>query len=172
MRRHVAIAVVIAIAAMIAAGSADARHRHQINPTPFSHSPCSVLSGRPCTPYYCGVFNHGPCIPEIDYPYGENLQLTIETVPSKDDAAKYQKPDHDLDSIGDLFAEVLQPRESGREVGAPERGVDLHHTVAVDLDEAMRGGHRTLTVTRQERCHSCRVSNQQLRSNHHGHAPE
>ena len=42
--------------------------------------------------------------PRLDYPYGENLQLTIESVPSHDDAAKYQKPDHDLDTIGDLFA--------------------------------------------------------------------
>jgi hypothetical protein len=50
------------------------------------------------------VFNRGPCIPEIDYPYGENLQLTIQSVPPKDDEAKYQKPDHDLDNIGDLFA--------------------------------------------------------------------
>jgi hypothetical protein len=50
------------------------------------------------------VFNHGPCIPEIDYPYGENLQLTVETVPPQDDAEKYKKPDHDLDTIGDLFA--------------------------------------------------------------------
>jgi hypothetical protein len=89
---------------MLAAGSpADAR-RYQINPVPFSHEPCSVLSGRPCTPSYCSVFNHGPCISEIDYPYGENLQLTVQTVPSKEDAAKYRKPDHDLDTIGDLFA--------------------------------------------------------------------
>jgi len=29
---------------------------------------CSVLDGRPCTPSFCSVFNHGPCIPEIDYP--------------------------------------------------------------------------------------------------------
>ena len=50
------------------------------------------------------MFNDGPCIPEIDYPYGQNLQLTIESVPSQADAAKYQKPDHDLDNIGDLFA--------------------------------------------------------------------
>jgi hypothetical protein len=50
------------------------------------------------------VFDRGPCIPEIDYPTGENLQLTIETVPPQDQAAKYQKPDHDLDTIGDLFA--------------------------------------------------------------------
>jgi hypothetical protein len=63
-----------------------------------------VLDNRPCTPSYCSVFNHGPCIPEIDYPTGENLQLTIETVPPRDQAAKYQKPGHDLDTIGDLFA--------------------------------------------------------------------
>ena len=84
-------------------GSAAAQRR-QIDATPFSHAPCSVLDGRPCTPSFCSVFNHGPCIPEIDYPYGENLQLTIQTVPPQDEAAKYQKPDHDLDNIGDLFA--------------------------------------------------------------------
>ncbi len=94
------------IVVFVATASADARRRHQINPTPFSHAPCSVLDNRPCTPSFCSVFNHGPCIPEIDYPYGENLQLTIESVPSHDDAAKYVRPDHDLDTIGDLFAEL------------------------------------------------------------------
>jgi hypothetical protein len=105
MRRRIAILVVVTLS-LAAAGTASARHRHQINPTPFSHGPCSVLDGRPCTPSFCSVFNHGPCIPEIDYPYGENLQLTIETVPSHDDAAKYVRPDHDLDTIADLFAEL------------------------------------------------------------------
>ena len=57
----------------------------------------------PCTPF-CGVFNHGPCIPEIADAYGENLQVTIQSQPSHDDATKYQKPDHDLNTIGDLFA--------------------------------------------------------------------
>jgi hypothetical protein len=90
----------------VAISAADARPRRQIDATPFSHAPCSVLDGQPCTPSFCSVFNHGPCIPEIDYPYGENLQLTIETVPPQDQAAKYQKPDHDLDTIGDLFAEL------------------------------------------------------------------
>jgi hypothetical protein len=106
MPRRIAIYIIIAIAGIIVAGSANARHRHSIDATPFAHAPCSVLSGRPCTPSFCSVFNHGPCIPEIDYPYGENLQLTVETVPPHDDAAKYQKPDHDLDTIGDLFAEL------------------------------------------------------------------
>ena len=94
------------IGILIVVSAADARPRRQIDATPFSHAPCSVLDGQPCTPSFCSVFNHGPCIPEIDYPYGENLQLTIETVPPQDQAAKYRKPDHDLDTIGDLFAQL------------------------------------------------------------------
>ena len=119
MRRRVIFCLLIAFAGMIAAGGAEARPRH-IDATPFSHAPCSVLSGRPCTPSFCSVLRRGPCIPEIDYPYGENLQLTVETVPPQDDAAKYQKPDHDLDTIGDLFAALRScwsppPADSARE---------------------------------------------------------
>jgi hypothetical protein len=108
MLRRVVVGLLIAIAALTVASPAHAWRwrQHRINAVPFSHAPCSVLAGRPCTPSFCSVFNHGPCIPEIDYPYGENLQLTIQTVPAQDDAAKYQRPDHDLDTIGDLFAEL------------------------------------------------------------------
>ena len=104
MLRRIVICITLAVLGIAAVGSADARQRRPIDATPFSHAPCSVLDSRPCTPSYCSVFNHGPCIPEIDYPYGENLQLTIQSVPSRDDAPKYQKPDLDLDTIGDLFA--------------------------------------------------------------------
>jgi hypothetical protein len=103
MIRHVLMFLVLTGAAMVAR-EAGAQQRRQIDATPFSHAPCSVLDGQPCTPSYCSVFNEGPCIPEIDYPYGQNLQLTIQSVPPQQDSAKYQKPDHDLDSIGDLFA--------------------------------------------------------------------
>jgi hypothetical protein len=97
--------IVLAVAAACMASSADARQRRQrSDPLPFSHAPCSVLSDGPCTPSFCSVLDHGPCVPEIDYPIGENLQLTIQTDPPKGDAAKYRKPDHDLDNIGDLFA--------------------------------------------------------------------
>src|SRR5689334_9168613 len=111
----------LAIAACVSADGAHAQdRRQQIDATPFSHSPCSVLDNRPCTPYHCSIFNNGPCIPEIDYPYGENLQLTIQTVPPEQDAAKYRKPDHDLDSIGDLFAALRScwsppPEDTARE---------------------------------------------------------
>jgi hypothetical protein len=119
MLRRIIVCLIVAAAAAMAAGTADARRR-QIDATPFSHAPCSVLSHHPCTPTFCSVFNRGPCIPEIDYPYGENLQLTIETVPPQDDAAKYVKPDHDLDTIGDLFAALRScwtppPADTARE---------------------------------------------------------
>ena len=104
MLRRILICMIVAVVALTVAGVASARQRRHIDATPFSHAPCSVLDGQPCTPYFCSVFNHGPCIPEIDYPIDENLQLTIQSVPSRDDTAKYQKPDHDLATIGDLFA--------------------------------------------------------------------
>ena len=109
MLPRIAFGLILGFAALTVAGTKDAgaldgRRRHQINPIPFSHAPCSVFDRRPCTPTFCSVFNHGPCIPEIFYPYGQNLQLTVETVPGKDDEDKYQRPEHDLDTIGDLFA--------------------------------------------------------------------
>lgn len=112
--------IICLIALLVGMSAADARPRRPIDATPFSHAPCSVLDNVPCTPSFCSVFNHGPCIPEIDYPYGENLQLTIEAVPPPDQAAKYQKPDHDLDTIGDLFAALRScwsppPADSARE---------------------------------------------------------
>ena len=98
--------IVFSLVVLAVVGSTAEARRNQINATPFAHAPCSVLSNKPCTPTYCSPLQHGPCIPEIVYPYGENLQLTIETVPAKEDEAKYQRPDHDLDTIGDLFAEL------------------------------------------------------------------
>jgi hypothetical protein len=104
MLQRIAISLVVLTAAACFAGSAVARNYHHINPIPFSHNPCSVFDRGPCTPSYCGVFNHGPCIPDIDYPYGENLQLTVRSVPPKKEASRYRKPEHKLNTIGDLFA--------------------------------------------------------------------
>src|SRR5258708_15659485 len=61
----------------------------------------------------------------------------------------------DASTFGDLFADVFQQRATGRTEGVPERGVDLHQTLAISFDEAMRGGERAVTVTRQEHCRSC-----------------
>jgi hypothetical protein len=96
LRRMVICLIILGAGAPFAAPS-SARERRHIDATPYS--PCGVLSGEPCTPSTRSVFNYCVC-----YPYGENLQVTIQTLPPQDDATKYQMPDHDLDTIGDLFA--------------------------------------------------------------------
>ena len=58
-------------------------------------------------------------------------------------------------TFGDLFADVLHGRSAPRSE-TPERGADLHHTLSLTFDEAMRGGPQTITVTRQEHCRMCR----------------
>jgi molecular chaperone DnaJ len=58
-------------------------------------------------------------------------------------------------TFGDLFADVLQQRETRGEDGAPARGADLHQVTSVSFDDAMRGGQRSLTLVREEHCRSC-----------------
>jgi len=146
MLRRIVFGWLIAFAGMAVAATADARPRHQINPTPFSHAPCSVLSGEPCTPSFCSVFNHGPCIPEIDYPYGENLQLTVESVPPHDDAAKYQKPDHDLNTIGDLFA-ALRSCWTPPPAGSARAGMQMSVRFSFNRSGGMIGAPRMTYFT-------------------------
>lgn len=124
MLRRILLLLIVMVIVAVFADASIARQRRHIDATPFSHAPCSVLSGEPCTPSFCSVFNHGPCIPEIDYPTGENLQLTIQSEPAHDDAAKYQKPDHDLGTIGDLFA-ALRSCWSPPPVDAAREGMQM-----------------------------------------------
>ncbi len=92
-------------AAAVSAAHADTRRLRAGDAVPFSHAPCSLLDGPPCAPYTCSLLDHnGPCIPEFDYPIGQNLQVTVMSVPPADKADWYRKPDHDLDNLGDLFA--------------------------------------------------------------------
>jgi hypothetical protein len=66
-------------------------------------SQCSVLSGKPCHPSFCGVFHRGPCLPYDLPPIGEDLRLTIET--TDDNAANINGAEQpELDSIGAMFA--------------------------------------------------------------------
>src|SRR3954469_3823395 len=53
-------------------------------------------------------------------------------------------------TFGDLFADVLQARDTRAHEGAPQRGADLHQSVALTFEEAMRGGQHAFTVMRQE----------------------
>jgi molecular chaperone DnaJ len=58
-------------------------------------------------------------------------------------------------TFGDLFADVLLQRELRREDLEPQRGADLHQPLTLGFEEAIRGGPRQITVTRQEHCRRC-----------------
>ncbi len=57
-------------------------------------------------------------------------------------------------TFGDLFADVFQERET-RQRGEARRGADLHHTITLAFEDAIRGGPQQITVVRQEQCHAC-----------------
>jgi molecular chaperone DnaJ len=54
-------------------------------------------------------------------------------------------------TFGDLFGDVLHAVHA-----SSERGADLHETVVLEFDEAIRGTRRVVRVTRLERCGPCR----------------
>jgi hypothetical protein len=102
-----------------------------LNRLPPARAPCSVLSGRPCHPSFCGVFHAGPCFPQYLPTIGEDLRLTIvsadDNAPENQGGASgktgansesepEQKP---LDSIGELYAAlracwVPPPKDTAR----------------------------------------------------------
>jgi molecular chaperone DnaJ len=58
-------------------------------------------------------------------------------------------------TFGDLFAEVFSQRHEAQGV-EPARGADLHASVSLSFEEAMRGTQRQITLTRRDTCQSCR----------------
>jgi hypothetical protein len=75
--------VLLGAAAFLAAAVVSPRSSHALV--------CSVLDGHPCIyrPFHqvCGVFRRHPCAPELQYPFSEQLQLTIESRDRESDAA-------------------------------------------------------------------------------------
>jgi hypothetical protein len=72
--------------------------------------PCTVLSPYPCRPSFCSVFSPRPCQPEINYPFGQNLQLTIRSRGAEPAPVAAAAPDEKTDAprrlntIRDMFA--------------------------------------------------------------------
>jgi hypothetical protein len=60
----------------------------KLNHLPPARAPCSVLSGRPCHPSFCGVFHRGPCLPYEEPTLPETLRLTITSTDENDPANK------------------------------------------------------------------------------------
>jgi molecular chaperone DnaJ len=61
----------------------------------------------------------------------------------------------DAPTFGDLFAEVFSQRQEAQ-AAEPMRGADLHASISLSFDEAMRGTQRQMTLTRRDTCQSCR----------------
>jgi molecular chaperone DnaJ len=59
-------------------------------------------------------------------------------------------------TFGDLFADILVDRRERRASGGPSRGADVYQSLDLSFDEALRGGARHLTITRQVACRTCR----------------
>jgi hypothetical protein len=124
-------AIVAGVAAIVIAGVATSGGQAQVRQPP-ARAPCSVLSGHPCHPSFCGVFHRGPCFPDYLSPLGEDLRVTII---STDDNGTISQPtgntgtgnadtgaganDHKVDSIMAMFAAlracwVPPPKEQAR----------------------------------------------------------
>jgi molecular chaperone DnaJ len=61
-------------------------------------------------------------------------------------------------TFGDLFADVFRHRDRQAEQPAPERGADLHQSINLTFEEAVRGGQHAVTITRHDVCRACRGS--------------
>ena len=108
--------IAIGATAIALVAAADRGAAQPLNKLPPARAPCSVMSGRPCHPSFCGVFHTGPCFPQYGPAIGTDFRLTI--VSSDDDpggnpapgaaqgdetsgAAPAAKP---IESIGDMYA--------------------------------------------------------------------
>jgi molecular chaperone DnaJ len=61
----------------------------------------------------------------------------------------------DATTFGDLFADILTQRQDPAPAAA-QRGADLHASVSLTFDEAMKGAERAVTLTRRVGCRECR----------------
>ena len=127
---------VVAVCATIGLGGLGglpaASQTSKLNHLPPARAPCSVLSGHPCHPSFCGVFHRGPCFP-YDLPaLGKALRLTIVSTDDNDPTGKPagggdanagdregSEDDHALDTIRDMFATlracwVPPPKDAAR----------------------------------------------------------
>src|SRR5947209_7010897 len=72
----------------------------QVPPSTRAETLCGVLNGPGCVPTTCSVRDPQTCLPDEDFPLGGDLRLTINTAATE---AAPPKPDHDLNTLRDLF---------------------------------------------------------------------
>jgi len=91
---------------------------------------------------YDALGHIGPAVPPVSYGF-EGFDFSAAVTSAA------------MPTFGDLFGDVLRQRTRGPEQ-VSERGADLHQSIALGFEDAMRGGPSTITVTRQEHCHTCK----------------
>jgi len=118
-------AIAVACGAIGLAAAAMTSHAWAQVEIPPARAPCSVLSGHPCHPSFCGVFHRGPCFPYYLPPIGEGLRFTITSTDENDSAGRHAGEadagtnDRMLGSIADMFAALRAcwqppPRDEAR----------------------------------------------------------
>jgi hypothetical protein len=90
---------------------------------PPAEAPCSVLSGRPCHPSFCGVFHTGPCFPQYLPPIGEDLRLTIVSTDDNDPANKTGNDAGGDDGKAANGGDGTKPANGG-DGASPEQGLN------------------------------------------------
>jgi hypothetical protein len=157
-----ATAVVLEVVGFAAVGAVAAAWAQ----TPQSQ--CSVLSGRPCHPSFCGVYHRRPCQPYDLPPIGEDLRLTIETTDDNGPGNGGDAEQPALVSIGAMYAAlracwVPPPKDEARhgmqytvrlafkrdgEMMAPPRVTYASHDAPADV----RGIYRDAVNAALRRC--------------------
>jgi hypothetical protein len=69
-------------------------------PSARAETLCGIGNGPGCIPTTCSVLSPETCVPDEDFPLGGDLRLTINTASAE---APAPAPDHDLNTLRDLF---------------------------------------------------------------------
>jgi len=130
----------IALAGVAAVASLPSEARSLRNGAP---AVCSVFDAEPCMPTFCSVFDAHPCVPDVQYPIGQDLRLTVES----SRIGQYKMPDHDLNTIGDLFASLRacwQPPQ----LAAAREGTQMSMRFSFNRGGSLIGPPRLTYVTK------------------------
>ena len=124
MRMMVGASIFTGIVAFLAVGAADRVSAQRLTKLPPAAALCSVLSGRPCHPWFCGVFHRGPCFPQYLPPIGEDLRLTIVSSDGSDqgdDTSGQNIPGQENNTAGEINTnETTETDKSAGESNKPD----------------------------------------------------
>jgi hypothetical protein len=132
--------IVIVGATISISGTPAASQTSKLNHLPPARAPCSVLSGHPCHPSFCGAFHRGPCFPYLEPPLGETLRFTIVSSDGNSETRHDgTEPDQTSPAENNASPETQQDgaateqKSTSENSGAEERKVDTIHDMFAAL---------------------------------------